>query len=1537
MRRSEISQATSEKGNGPLGLFHPAVRGWFARTFKAPTPPQLLGWPHIAAGENTLILAPTGSGKTLAAFLACINHLLEELLAGSTTEGVQVLYISPLKALNYDIERNLQAPLTGIMEVADQLGLVLPEIRVAVRTGDTTQHERQHMIRRPPHILITTPESLHLILTSHRAREILRPVQYLIVDEIHAISDNKRGTFLALLLERLERLAGRSFLRIGLSATQKPLDEVGRFLGGYERICRGNGIEFVPRRVAIVDAGMRKELDLKVLCPVQDLRDLPEDSIWPAIYRKLLELIRNHRSTLIFANNRRAVERITSEINNLAGYELVRAHHGSVSKQMRRGIERELKEGKLPALVATASLELGIDMGAIDLVCQVESPKSVATGLQRVGRAGHLYKAASKGRLLPKTRSDLLETVVISDAMRHARVSSLKIPRNCLDVLAQQIVAIVAMEPWDVDELYDQVRQAYPYRDLPRLVFNSVLEMLSGRYPSEAFRDLRPRISWDRMNNRLHPMPGSQRLTVVNGGAIPDTGQFGVYLEDGSTRVGELDEEFVYETRIGDLFILGTNTWRVTDIGPDRVIVAPASLGPARMPFWRGEYFSRDYELGRHLGAFCRQLRERLNDPTCQAWLRRRYDIDPNAAFNLCQYLRDQEERGETIPDDRTVLIEGFRDEIGDLRLALLSPFGGRVHLAWRLAILAQFRRQWQIQPESMHSDTGILFRLTFEDIGRAVQAIRDVSPDNLEELVIEELAGSPLFGLRFRQNAARALLLPRGKPGRRTPLWLQRLKARDLLEIARQYESFPIVVETYRECMQDFLEIEGLKELLGRIEAGEVKVIVRERQRPSPFASSLMFDFTATYLYEWDQPKAGARIAPAVDQGLLKELLQPAEIAQLVDDGAVKEVEGRLQGEREGYRARTDAELLELLRRIGDLTREEIEERLVGDAPETLNRLSTEHRLLQIFIPDVEEPWRWIDAEEYPLYRDAFSDPSAGTDSFEGYQTVSIGTGDKKTSCPVRDLLPGALLGVKTDRDQAQRIILERFLRSHAMTTVADIRKRYPFDEGFIRGVLQELEADGAVMQIRGVMDEGPTRWAFRETIERIRRLTMAQQRRQVEPCGASDYVDFLLRWQHRHPETKVSGQEGLLTVLGQLQGLPLSAEIIDGEVLARRVEGYRPAWLDELCGRGDLVWYGSPSGSGEWGNISFAYREILPHFRLGVGETKGQQSDYETIRTIRDALNRKGASFLTDLVVETGLSPSECAAALWDMIWSGEVTNDSFVVIRSGRPARRADRDYPWKGTLRGRPERGLRSQMGHLRGYRAIDGAGRWSLVPEPIQTEAALDMESLEVLVRQLLARYGMVCRELYALEGMKLPWRLLYQTLVRLEWRGEVRRGLFVKSFSGGQFALPQAADQLRDYSKGLKGPSHRMILINACDPANLYGAAAPLPLLHPVEPQWHFLRHPGNYLVLQKGMPVLAVEGRGNRLTPLRDLSEAERKEALSLLPQLLEDPGGLRRIRAVKVEYWDGQPVRNSEVAPCLKSLGFRDELRAMTYYRRF
>lgn len=1486
----------------PLEYFHPTIQQWFKSEFDQPTPPQVKGWPAIARGENTLILAPTGSGKTLSAFLVCIDTILKKHSENSDRSGfgVHTLYISPLKALNYDIERNLQQPLAGIQHKASELHLTIPEIQVAVRTGDTTQKERQRMLRQPPHILITTPESLHLILTSQRAREILRTVRFVIVDEIHALSENKRGTFLSILLERLQHLAQHKFVRIGLSATQKPLDEIAKFLGGCDRVEANKEPHFKPRPVTIVDAGIRKELDLKIISPVEDFRDLPEDTVWPDIYQKLLELIRGHRSTLIFTNGRAAAERITAEINDRAGYELTKAHHGSVSKEVRREIEDQLKRGELTALVATATLELGIDMGAIDLVCQVESPKGVARGLQRVGRAGHLYRSASKGRLLPKMRSDLLEMAVITRAMRRGDVSPIKIPRNCLDILAQQIIAMVAVNPWPAEDLFNLVRQAYPYQKLPRAHFFGAVEMISGRYPAETFRELRPRISWDRVNNILHPLPGSQRLAIMSGGAIPDTDQFGCYLEDNATKIGELEEEFIYERRLGEVIVLGTNNWRIKEITHDRVIVTPAPGEPARMPFWKGEFLSRSYHLGQLHGEFCREVAEKLDQPDFSDWLQKEFSMDEAAAQNLAQYFTDQKSKSGAIPDDRTVLIEGFNDEMGDLRVTLLTPFGGRLHLPWKLAILAQFRRRIGVEPESLHSDAGLVFRYPVENFETIVSVIQSVTSKNVEELAIEELANSSFFGLRFRQNANRAMLLPRPQPGKRAPLWLQRIRSRDLLEVARQHPSFPIVMETYRESLQDFLAVDELKELLKGIENGEVKMVVRRGTLPSPFASSMMFEFMAGYMYEYEAPKAGGKGDETLDKESLAELLQPDKIPQLLNETAIDELESRLQHRQEGYRARTPSELAELLLRIGDLTPAEISLRVDGDGEAMLNELSEQGRAIAVHIPNGEESERWIIAEDFPIYQVAF--------------------GLKNES------LPSNSVQQKLSKEEARRKILWRFVNSHALVSVRQIQERYFFEIEFIREFLNELQTEGNVIGLASEEVDTPERWSFRETVERIRRITIRQQRREIQTCDTSEFVDFLLRWQHRVPTSNLNGIEGMVTILEQFQGLALPAFLWESEIFGRRIEDYRPEWIDELCRRGEVLWQGNSTPTGDFGDVAFMFREDFPFFQF----TPKTNDDSGIHTQIKNALGKLGACFISDISAKTGLSPSLVSASLWEMIWSGEVTNDTFAAVRAGKPAQPVEQ---MSRTEMSGKSLSYRKRYGRTHRYRPVAGAGRWALLPRLEEGEIQ-QYEMLDVLTRQLLQRYGMVCREIYQMENWPLPWHAMYEKLVQLEWRGEIRRGYFVKGFSGMQFALPEAADLLR--SKKNSNTNGQMLLLNTYDPANLYGAASTLPVLHPFLPDWRLLRHPNNYLVLKNGVPVLAIEAKGERVTPLRDLSHEEKQEAVLIIPQLLFDPGNWRRIRSVRIEEWDGKPVRNSEIAPYLKEAGFRDEFKMMILERR-
>jgi len=900
-----------------LDVLLPSVARWFRATLGEPTPPQRLGWPAVAAGRNTLLFAPTGSGKTLAAFLACLDHLWRN---PRQAPGVRILYLSPLKALNNDIYRNLQLPLDGILAASEADGTPLPRLSVAVRTGDTSPSDRQKIVRHPPDILITTPESLHLMLTS-KARSALGSLSHVIVDEIHSLCADKRGVFLALLLERLERLNPAGFVRIGLSATQRPLEEVARYLGGSRvvRPTRGKKVKHEPRPVTIIDAGRRKHLDLEVSAPFDRAGPRPEGSIWPTIERQLLALIRDHRSTIIFANNRRVVERLTAHLNELAIEDqpptdpdvaddppvVARAHHGSLSQAERRATEELLKAGDLPCVVATASLEMGIDMGAVDLVCQVGSPGGVTRGLQRVGRAGHVVGRTSKGRLIARTSADLLEASALTQAMIAGAVETLVVPTNCLDILAQQVVACVAVEPWDAGELFDFVRSAYPYRDLSAEAFEGVLKLVSGRFPTASFRDLQPRISWDRVRNRLTPLPGSARLAIMGGGTIPDTGQYPLYLGEGGPRIGELDEEFVLERRVGETFTLGTATWRIDAIEAQKVVVSRAEGQAALMPFWRGEKSSRTVELGERVGALCRELAERVDDSGVIAWLMAECRLDANSAQVLRDHVARQVRVAGAVPDDRTIVIETFRDPTGEVGLAVLCPLGSKINMALKLALQGRLRQRLGITPACLHADDGLLLRLPRTVSEPPLDLFDGLTSALAESLIRVELGDSALFGLRFRQNAGRSLLMPRPDPTKRTPLWLQRLRAKDLLQVVRKMPDFPVVVETYRECLVDDLDLARLRVLLDAIQAGSVRVVTRDGEVASPFAADLVFRFTQSFLYQWDEPaRDPTRSGDPVATPLLDGLLEPSAIGR---------VEARLRGV--GHPPRTVDEMAETLR----------------------------------------------------------------------------------------------------------------------------------------------------------------------------------------------------------------------------------------------------------------------------------------------------------------------------------------------------------------------------------------------------------------------------------------------------------------------------------------------------------------------------------------------------------------------------------------------------------------------------------------------
>lgn len=1480
-----------------LDGFLPVVATWFRSTFGAPTPPQRQGWPAIAGGQNTLIFAPTGSGKTLAAFLACLDHLWR---TPRRHLGARILYISPLKALNQDVFHNLQLPLEGILETARTLGTELRPLSIATRSGDTSPADRQKLVRKPPDILITTPESLHLMLTS-RARETLRSLSHVIVDEIHALCPNKRGVFLALLLERLEALNPSGFVRVGLSATQRPLDEVARYLGGLRVRSRPDGkTTLEPRPVTIVDTGHRKELDLQVLVPFERAGPVAAGTTWPAIERRLRELIGDHRSTIVFANNRRVVERLTSHLNELEGMTegaaenevspppRVRSHHGSLSLEERRTTEAALKEGELQAVVATASLELGIDMGAVDLVCQVESPGSVARGLQRVGRAGHLVGRVSKGRLIAKTTSDLLESAALCRAMIGGEVESLRVPRGCLDVLAQQVVACVAMDRWDVPALFNLVRGAYPYAQLAPAAFDSVLRMISGRFPTETFRDLRARVSWDRVHNRLHPLPGTARLAVTGGGTIPDTGQYPVYLGDEGPRLGELDEEFVLERRVGETFVLGTATWRIEAIEPHRVVVARAEGEAAMMPFWRGEDASRTSELGEAVGTLSRELSQRLHDPDLDTWLGTHCRLDPTAAQTLRDHMGRQIRLAGAAPDDRTVLVEAFRDPAGEMGLAVLTPFGGKLHQALKLALQGRLRERLGITVACLHSDDGILIRLPQTD-EPPFHLFEGLTADRAEVLIRAELGDSALFGLRFRQNAGRALLMPRPDPSKRTPLWLQRLRAKDLLQVVRQFPDFPIVVETYRECLDDDLDLPRLRQFLDRVSAGAIRVVTHHGEIASPFASDLIFRFTSQYLYQWDEPRRVDRLEgrSAVDDGLLDHLLDPAGHAHWLEPNAIGQVESRLR--EAGRPPRTIDEMAESLRRLGDLAPSELSGPMLG----FLHELQAQGRAVAIELVKTAEPSRWISAEAAPEYSSAFSsesedDPTAN-DEEEG-----------------------------NDARLAQEAIVTRYLGTHALVGLDDLLARYPLGPGRATELLEGWEEQGRLVRIEPAEESGSPLWAERRNLEEVRRLSIALRRRESVAVAPEVFADFVARRQHVHPTTRWEGAAAFALILEQLAGHAAPADLWEADLLPRRVRDYRPAWLDDVLSGGGWLWRAEgESGRGE-PLVAFAPREFLG--RWPAPSEPPALADSEAL--VLAELERRGASFATDLARVLSLEPSRTRSGLERLVRLGLVTNDRFDPLRPGGSAMTEALVRAATGAASSRSSLG-RARLS-LRRPTSNRPEGRWSRVSA---LESDAETEHL-AWAMALLERYGVLARETAAADPWSPPWRELAPWLARAELRGELRRGYFVEGLSGVQYTTLDVAEELARLAAD-REPASDFVLISSLDPANLYGSGAPLDINLLEGGTARLPRNAANFLVLLAGRPILIIESFGKRLTGLASASEAELRGALALVPTLA---GPTRRV--LKVETYNTTPALQSPAAPWLAEAGFVRDFPGMAYY---
>ena len=1449
-------------GVADLARFHEAVSAWFRADLGQPTPAQALAWPPIARGESTLLLAPTGSGKTLAAFLVAVDRLLRSPAPGRRAR-TRVLYVSPLKALAVDVERNLRAPIAGIAAQATRMGVALRLPTADVRTGDTPARDRARMARSPADMLITTPESLYLLLTS-AARETLTELETVIVDEIHALVPTKRGAHLALSLERLEALRAPGLpplQRLGLSATQRPLDEVARLLGGFHA--------GAPRPVTIVDAGARKELLLAVETSSHDggrgdgkSTPGPDD-----FHARIVELVRAHRSTLVFVNSRRLAERLAAAVNEAAGEELALAHHGSVAREKRADIEERLKRGELAAIVATSSLELGIDMGAIDLVVQVESPPSVASGLQRIGRASHGVGGVPHGVLLPRHRQDLVACAAAARSMRAGEVEETFYPRNPLDVLAQQIVAMASVETLGVEELFARVRRAAPFADLSRGSFEGVLDMLSGRYPSDDFAELRARVTWDRVGGVVEARAGSHRLAVTNGGTIPDRGLYGVFTApegDGSRRVGELDEEMVFELREGEVFLLGASSWRAEKITHDRVLVSPAAGEPGKMPFWHGDRPGRARAFGMRIGELVRLVARGAIGPD---ELRRESALGVHAAESLCAYVRSQVEATGEVPSDRRVVVERFVDEVGDWRVVVMCPLGRRVLAPWAIAIQARLRETY-VDVDLHYTDDGMAFRIPACEEAPPTSLFLP-SADEIEPLVTRALDGTSLFAARFRECAARALLLPRRDPRRRTPLWAQRKRARDLLAVASRHPSFPIVLETYRECLRDAFDLPGLAELLRGVAARRVHVTTVDTRRPSPFASSVLFAFVASFIYDADAPPAERRAqALVVDPERLRELLGDAELRRLLDPDVIAEHTRALQ--RLSRPATHLDAVHDLLLSVGDLSPHELRDRCrPADGAAAWQRELV--RAGRAVVLSVGGDDRLAAVEDAAKLRDALG--------------ARLPPG-----------LPPALLA---SRPAAMRDLVARYARTHGPFLPHEVAARLGAPSGSVEIAITELLREGRLEQ-GAFLPEGKTpEMCDREVLDTLRRKSLARLRRAIEPVDVRSLARLLPAWQG--VTSRRRGRDALLSVIGELEGCPLVASALESEILPARLDGYRPWDLDALCASGEVVWGGlEPIGSTD-GRIALylpSHEPLLARAAAPIADARAE--------VLRQLLSRRGAVFFAEIARAVGGFPNDVLDVLWQMVWSGEVTNDTLEALRSRARAQGSDSRRPGPHGAHARaPQTG------------PAGSEGRWSLRSSR-QGDVPGDTDRRMALAQSLLQRYGVVTREAAHGEGIPGGFAAVYDVLKSLEERGRVRRGYFVEGRGGAQFALPGADERLRE---GPQPEDETPQVLAATDPANAWGALVDWPASQGVaRPQ----RAAGALVVVQGGA-LLGWLGRGDRpLLTFLPTDEPSRSEGARALARGLADRVDRGRERALLVSTIDGIAAPDSPIAPCFLAAGF-------------
>jgi len=1544
-----------------LERFSPATREWFSGAFPAPTPAQLGAWEAISTGGHALVVAPTGSGKTLAAFLWAIDRLSSTPSPSSPQHRTRVLYISPLKALGVDVERNLRAPLVGVTQTAKRLGTAPNDVTVGVRSGDTTTQDRRLLARLPPDILITTPESLYLMLTS-AARETLLGVETIIIDEIHAVAASKRGAHLAVSLERLDALLPTPAQRIGLSATVRPIEEVARFLGG-------------GAPVTIVSPPAQKTFDLRVVVPVDDMTELgstaPREgstsgavaddstgapisgSIWPHVEESIVDLILENTSTIVFANSRRLAERLTARLNeiyaereavgadsasSLAGSVgagvaeslrdshrstmpaqmmaqagstsgaaplLARAHHGSVSKDQRAAIEDDLKSGRLRCVVATSSLELGIDMGAVDLVVQVESPPSVASGLQRVGRAGHQVGEISKGVLFPKHRADLIHTTVAAERMVSGHIESLAVPANPLDVLAQQTVAAVALEPLGVEEWFDTVRKSAPFSSLPRSAYTATLDLLSGLYPSDEFAELRPRIVWDRVAGTITGRPGAQRLAVTSGGTIPDRGLFGVFMvgtdsasggtgaaTSGGRRVGELDEEMVYESRVGDIFALGATSWRIEDITHDRVLVSPAFGQPGKVPFWKGDGLGRPAELGEAIGVFTREIAT----GTASANQKRLESggLDSRAATNLIAFVKEQQAATGHVPTDVTLVVERFRDELGDWRVILHSPYGMPVHSPWALAVSARVRDRWGIDGAALASDDGVIVRLPDTESDPPGAELFVFEPEELQDIVTTEVGGSALFASRFRECAARALLMPRYNPGKRSPLWQQRQRASQLLEVARKYPSFPIVLETVREVLQDVYDLPALTALAGRIASRSIRIVETETPTPSPFARSMLFGYVAAFMYEGDSPLAERRAAAlSLDPTLLAELLGRAELRELLDAGVIEQTELELQRLTDDRRAKSIENVVDAVRVLGPLSTSEILERsrpeLHDNLAAELATLESAHRLLRVQIAGAE---RWAVVEDAARLRDALGVP------------LPIG-------------VPAAFI---EPVDDPLGDLVSRFARTHGPFAAGAVAERLGLGVAVVLDALRRLGERSRIVEGEFRPGGSGSEWCDAEVLRRLRSRSLAALRHEVEPVTQRTLARFLPAWHSIHPTSgRVSGGatlrgvDGLVSVLEQLSGVAVPASAWETLVLPARLPDYSPAWLDELTMTGDVLWTGAGSLAGNDGWVRLHLADTIGLTLADPAATTTALELGELHSAVLAALAGGGAYFFRNVASSVGsIDDSALATALWDLVWAGLVTNDTFAPLRSHVNGKPGISRAPRSRAYRGRP----RVSLPHHGSTPHV--AGRWSLVPE-----AATDPTvRAKFTAEQLLERHGVVTRGAVVSEGVRGGFSTMYRVLSSFEETGRARRGYFIDGLGAAQFATGATIDRLRGFSRDESEAENELdsavaetaVTLAATDPANPFGVALPWPATIGHRPG----RKAGALVVLVDGVLVLYVE-RGGKTVLTFDSTEPYLYAAARSLATTVT-----RRLDRLRIEKVDGEFVIGTPLGTALMDAGF-------------